>query len=48
MVFGVQMSFSGLGSSVNFWVMEPIYQWVLKGYSGNDAIGITMYIGENN
>lgn len=32
MVFGLQMSIARFGSTVNFWVMQPIYEYVHKFY----------------
>lgn len=32
MVFGLQMSIARFGSTVNFWVMQPIYDWVHNYY----------------
>ncbi|XP_033208128.1 major facilitator superfamily domain-containing protein 1-like isoform X2 [Belonocnema kinseyi] len=44
MVFGFQLSFARVGSTVNFWVMEPIYQYVSKSYSGPTCIGIVLFL----
>lgn len=44
MVFGLQLSFSRFGSTVNFWVMEPIYRWVGNSYSGYERLGVTLFI----
>jgi hypothetical protein len=46
MVFGLQLSFARVGSTVNFNVMEPLYQWVSNYYSGNMCIGIVLIIGK--
>lgn len=32
MVFGLQMSIARFGSTVNFWVMQPLYDWVHSYY----------------
>ncbi|XP_032529860.1 major facilitator superfamily domain-containing protein 1-like [Danaus plexippus] len=44
MVFGLQLSFSRFGSTVNFWVMEPIYKWVATYYAGYEKLGVTLFI----
>ncbi|KAK0090857.1 hypothetical protein PV325_000023 [Microctonus aethiopoides] len=44
MVFGLQLSFARLGSTVNFLVMEPIYKYVAKDHSGAECIGIVLYL----
>lgn len=44
MVFGLQLSFARVGSAVNFWVMEPIYNWVNESYSGYKCLGIVLFI----
>lgn len=46
MVFGLQLSFARVGSTVNFWVMEPIYDWVNKSYSGFEGLGIVLFVGK--
>jgi len=46
MVFGLQMSFARVGSTVNFAVMEPIYNWVSKTYEGYTCTGIVLYLGK--
>ncbi|XP_037894714.1 major facilitator superfamily domain-containing protein 1-like isoform X2 [Glossina fuscipes] len=43
MVFGLQLSVARLGSTVNFWVMQPIYDYV-KQYYPDNAIGIVMLL----
>lgn len=45
MVFGVQLSLVRLGSAMNFWVMEPIYNWVQQFYQGYQGIGVVLFIG---
>jgi hypothetical protein len=45
MVFGLQLSFARVGSTVNFNVMEPLYKWVSKYYSGHMCIGVVLIIG---
>lgn len=44
MVFGLQLSFARIGSTVNFLVMESIYQWVNKEYKGTELLGIVLFI----
>ncbi|CAG9784352.1 unnamed protein product [Diatraea saccharalis] len=44
MVFGLQLSFSRFGSTVNFWVMEPVYRWVANYYGGYERLGVTLFI----
>ncbi|XP_053625696.1 major facilitator superfamily domain-containing protein 1-like isoform X2 [Plodia interpunctella] len=44
MVFGLQLSFSRFGSTVNFWVMEPIYRWVANYYAGYERLGVALFI----
>ncbi|KAJ2953687.1 hypothetical protein O0L34_g1304 [Tuta absoluta] len=44
MVFGLQLSFSRFGSTVNFWVMEPIYKWVGQYYVGYERLGVALFI----
>lgn len=46
MVFGLQLSFARLGSTVNFMVMESLYQWVNRYYKGYTTTGLTLLIGE--
>lgn len=45
MVFGLQLSFARVGSAVNFWVMEPLYDVVAESYSGYECLGIVLFIG---
>lgn len=45
MVFGLQLSFARVGSTVNFVVMEPLYKWVSQYYSGPNCIGIVLFLG---
>lgn len=44
MVFGLQLSFARVGSTVNFLVMESIYQYVKKLYTGSHVIGMVLFI----
>lgn len=45
MVFGLQLSFSRFGSTVNFWVMEPIYKYVGNYYHGYEQLGVVLFLG---
>lgn len=44
MVFGLQLSFARVGSTVNFMVMEPIYNYVNEFYQGPKAIGVVLLL----
>ncbi|XP_048520877.1 major facilitator superfamily domain-containing protein 1 isoform X1 [Dendroctonus ponderosae] len=44
MVFGLQMSIARMGSTVNFWLMEPIYQWVSTSSTGTKILGLSLLI----
>ncbi|XP_031634922.1 major facilitator superfamily domain-containing protein 1 isoform X2 [Contarinia nasturtii] len=44
MVFGLQLSFARVGSTVNFIVMEPIYKYINKWYKGHMCLGVVMLI----
>jgi len=46
MVFGLQLSFARVGSTVNFNVMEPLYQRVSQYYSGHTCLGVVLIIGK--
>lgn len=46
MVFGLQLSFARMGSTVNFWVMENIYQWVAQTVTGTHILGYALLIGQ--
>lgn len=43
-VFGLQLSFARVGSTVNLDVMEPLYNWVGQYYHGYTCLGIALYI----
>uniref|UniRef100_A0A1A9VXR8 Lysosomal dipeptide transporter MFSD1 n=1 Tax=Glossina austeni TaxID=7395 RepID=A0A1A9VXR8_GLOAU len=43
MVFGLQLSVARLGSTVNFWVMQPIYNYV-KTYYPHNTIGVVLLL----
>jgi len=45
-VFGLQLSFARVGSTVNFNVMEPLYNWVNHFYHGHTCLGIVLFIGK--
>ncbi|KAF4526046.1 hypothetical protein B566_EDAN000840 [Ephemera danica] len=44
MVFGLQLSFARVGSTVNFNVMEPLYNLVSKTYQGYTCLGVVLII----
>ncbi|KAL0894850.1 hypothetical protein ABMA27_013365 [Loxostege sticticalis] len=44
MVFGLQLSFSRFGSTVNFWVMEPVYHWVGNYFGGYERLGAALFL----
>ncbi|KZC04201.1 Major facilitator superfamily domain-containing protein 1, partial [Dufourea novaeangliae] len=44
MVFGLQLSFARVGSTVNFLIMEPIYKYVSQYYNGPQCIGIVLFL----
>lgn len=44
MVFGLQLSFARVGSTVNFLVMESVYQYVRKFYTGSYILGMALFI----
>lgn len=44
MVFGLQLSFARIGSTVNFMIMEPLYTYVNQFYKGYECIGVVLLI----
>lgn len=44
MVFGLQLSFARVGSTVNFLVMESVYQYVRKFYTGSYVLGMVLFV----
>jgi hypothetical protein len=44
-VFGLQLSFARVGSTVNFNVMEPLYNYISQFYHGHTCLGIVLFIG---
>uniref|UniRef100_U5ET16 Lysosomal dipeptide transporter MFSD1 n=1 Tax=Corethrella appendiculata TaxID=1370023 RepID=U5ET16_9DIPT len=44
MVFGLQLSFARVGSTVNFIVMEPLYKYVNKFYKGFQCTGVVLLL----
>lgn len=44
MVFGLQLSFARVGSTVNFIVMEPLYKYVNQFYKGHLCIGVVLLL----
>ncbi|XP_023238248.1 major facilitator superfamily domain-containing protein 1-like [Centruroides sculpturatus] len=47
MVFGLQLSFARVGSSVNFWVMSHIYKWINNYFTGYTCLGIVLFIASS-
>ena len=47
MVFGLQLSFARLGSTVNFNVMSPVYNYVSQYYTGYLCTGVALMFGKN-
>lgn len=45
MVFGLQLSFSRVGSTVNMNIMQPLYQFFDKTVHGYKCLGLTLFIG---
>ncbi|XP_050425952.1 major facilitator superfamily domain-containing protein 1-like [Adelges cooleyi] len=44
MVFGFQLSFARVGSTVNFLVMEPLYKYVKTVYQGPDNVSMSIVL----
>lgn len=44
MVFGLQLSFARVGSTVNFLAMEPVYKYVNQYYKGFTCIGVVLLL----
>lgn len=44
MVFGLQLSVARFGSTVNFWVMQPIYTYVATFYKNHNALGVVLLL----
>lgn len=44
MVFGLQLSFARVGSTVNFLVMESVYKYVKQFYEGPLILGMVLFI----
>lgn len=44
MVFGLQLSFARVGSTVNFAVMQPIYNYVEHFYKGHTVTGVVLLL----
>lgn len=42
MVFGFQLSIARVGSTINFWLMEPLYKYISQYYTGYQCLGITL------
>ncbi|KAK6195515.1 hypothetical protein SNE40_000928 [Patella caerulea] len=45
MVFGLQLSFSRVGSTVNMNVMHPIYKAINAALDGYKCLGVALYVG---
>ncbi|KAL3847679.1 hypothetical protein ACJMK2_018576 [Sinanodonta woodiana] len=45
MVFGLQLSFSRVGSTVNMNVMQPIYTFVSQTFHGYKCLGVVLFVG---
>lgn len=47
MVFGFQLSFARVGSTVNFLVMEPLYQYIktVVHLPDNESMALVLFIG---
>ncbi|GFN73909.1 major facilitator superfamily domain-containing protein [Plakobranchus ocellatus] len=45
MVFGLQLSFSRVGSTVNMNVMQPIYDYIDQSTHGYKCLGIALFVG---
>lgn len=43
-VFGLQLSFARVGSTVNLWVLGPMYNWVEQYFHGYQCLGVTLFI----
>lgn len=44
MVFGLQLSFARIGSTVNFMVMGPVYKYVSQYYTGHMCLGVVLLL----
>ncbi|XP_065202865.1 major facilitator superfamily domain-containing protein 1-like [Planococcus citri] len=44
MVFGFQLSFARTGSTVNFFLMEYLYRFINKYYTGFQCLGVALFI----
>ncbi|KAH8341394.1 hypothetical protein KR059_005840 [Drosophila kikkawai] len=47
MVFGLQLSVARFGSTVNFWIMQPLYGYVSKSYSGYTGLGVALFLASS-
>ncbi|XP_055868453.1 major facilitator superfamily domain-containing protein 1-like [Biomphalaria glabrata] len=45
MVFGLQLSFSRVGSTVNMNVMQPLYNYIDQNIHGYKCLGIALFVG---
>lgn len=44
MVFGLQLSFARVGSTVNFVIMESVYKYISQFYKGYEATGMVLLL----
>ncbi|XP_068141725.1 lysosomal dipeptide transporter MFSD1 isoform X1 [Drosophila tropicalis] len=47
MVFGLQLSVARFGSTVNFWIMQPLYGYVSKFYEGYTGLGVALFLASS-
>ena len=48
MVFGFQLSVARAGSTINFLIMERLYRYISRYYSGYQCLGIALLIGKKD
>lgn len=44
MVFGLQLSFARVGSTINFKVMDPVYEYMSHWYKGHMLLGVVLLL----
>ena len=47
MVFGLQLSFARVGSTVNFYSIGHVYKWVENYYSNSTCLGVVLLLGKS-
>lgn len=47
MVFGLQLSVGRVGSTVNFWIMQPLYSYVSKSFAGYTGVGVALFLASS-